>query len=64
MPGEDIVNLRHRRETPYKEPPLQGDCLSYHSFINQELGVGVDLKWPIDTPLGGLVSGCGGDLSW
>ena len=63
MPGEEIVDLRHRRETPCKEPPLQGECLSHHSFISQELGVGVDLELPVDTPPVGLVSGFGGDLS-
>ena len=63
MPGEEIVDLRHCRETPCKDPPLQGECSSHNSFVNQELGVGVDLKLPIDTPPFGLVSGLGGVLS-
>ena len=41
MPGEETVDLRHRRETPCKDPPLQGECLSHHFFISQLLGVGV-----------------------
>ena len=64
MPGEEIVDLRHRRETPCKDPLLQGEFSSHHSFISQELGVGVDLKLPVDTTPIGLVSGWGGDLSW
>ena len=61
MHDEEIVDLRHRRETPCKDPPLQGECLSHYSFISQELGIGVDLELPIDTPLVRLVSGWGGD---
>ena len=64
MPGEEVVDLRHRQETPSKYPPLQSECSSNHSFISQELGIGVDLKLPVDTPPIGLVSGWGGDLSW
>ena len=64
MAGEEVVDLWHRWETPCKYPPLQGECSSHHSFISQELGVGVDLKLPIDTPPVGLVSGYGGDLNW
>ena len=64
MPREEIVDLRHRREAPYKDPPFPGEYSSYHSFISQELGIGVDLKLPVDTPPIGLVSGFGGDLSW
>ena len=54
MPGEEIVDLRHRLETPCKYLPLQGECLSHHSFIIQEHGVGVDLKLPVNTPPVGL----------
>ena len=64
MPGEEVVDLRHHRETPCKDPPLQGECSSHHSFISQELGVEIDLKLPVDTPPVGLVSGWGGGLSW
>ena len=64
MPGEEVVDLRHRWETPCKYQPLQSECLSHHSFISQELGVGVDLKLPIDIPPVGLVNGWSGDLSW
>ena len=64
MPGEEIVDIMHRQETPCKDPPLQGECSSHYSFISQELGVGVDLKFPVDTPPVGLVSGWGGCLSW
>ena len=64
MSAKDIVDLKHRLETPCKDPPLQGECLSHHSFISQELGVGVDLKLPVDTPPVGLVSGWGRGLSW
>ena len=64
MPGEEILDLRHRRETPYKESPLQGEFSSYHSFISQELSVGVDLKLPVDTPPVGLVSSRGEGMSW
>ena len=64
MPDEEIVDLRHYRETPCKDPPLQGECSSHHSFISQELGVGVDLELPIDTQSVGLVNGWGGDLNW
>ena len=64
MPGEEIVDLRHRRETLCKDPPLQGEWSSHHFFISQELGVGVDLKLPVDTPPVGLVSSWGGGLSW
>ena len=48
MPGEYVVDLRHRGETPCKYPPLQGECSSHYSFISQELGVGVDLKLPVE----------------
>ena len=64
MPGEEVVDLRHHRETPCKYPPLKSECSSHHSFISKELGVGVDLKLPVDTPPVGLVSGWGGDLCW
>ena len=64
MSGEEIVDLRHHRETPCKDPPLQGECSSHLSFIIHKLGVGVDLKLPVDTPPVGLVSGWGGDLNW
>ena len=64
MPGEEVVDLRHRRESRYKYPPLKSECLSNNSFISQELGIEVDLKRPVDTPPVGLVSGWGGDLSW
>ena len=62
MPGEEIVDLRHRRETPCKDPPLQGKCSSHHSFISQDLSVEVDLKLPVDTPPVGMVSGWGVEL--
>ena len=64
MPGEEIVDLKHRRETPCKDPPLQCECSSHNSFVVQELGVGVDLKLPVDTLPFGLVSSWGGVLSW
>ena len=64
MSGEDIVDLRHRRETPCKDPPLQCECSSHNSFVIQELGVGVDLKLPVDTPPVGLVSSLGEGMSW
>ena len=64
MPGEEIVDLRHLPETPCKDPPLQGEYSSHHSFFSQELGVGVDLESPVDTPPVGLVSGWDGDLNW
>ena len=64
MPGEEIVDLRHRRETPCKDPPLQGECSSHNSSVSQELGIGLDLKLPVDTPLVGLVSIRGEGLSW
>ena len=64
MSGEEIVNLKHRRETPYKDPPLQCDCSSHNSFVIQELGVGVDLKLPVNTPLVGPVSSRGEGMSW
>ena len=64
MPGEEVVDLRNRRETPYKDPPLQSECSSHHSFISQELGIGVDFKLRINTPPVGLVSGWSWDLSW
>ena len=61
---EEVVDLKHRQETPCKYPPLQSECSSHHSFISQELGVGVDLKLPVDTSPVGRVSGWSGDLSW
>ena len=64
MPDEEIVDLMHRRETPCKDSLLQGEYLSHHSFIIEELGVGVDLKLPVDTSPVGRVSGWSGDLSW
>ena len=64
MHGEEIVDLRHRQKTPYKDPSLQGECFSHHSYISEELGVGVDLKYPVDTPSVGLVSCWGWGLSW
>ena len=64
MPSKEVVDLRHRWESPYKYPPLQGECLSHYSFISQELGVGVNLKLAVDTPLVWLVRGWGGDLGW
>ena len=64
MPGEEIVDLKHRRETPCKDPPLQCECSSHNSFVVQELGVGVDLKLPVDTPLVGLVSSRCEGMSW
>ena len=64
MPNEEVVDLRHHRETPCKYPPLQSECSIHHSFISQELGVGVDLKLLVDTPSVWLLSGCGGDLTW
>ena len=64
MPGEDIVDLRHHRETPCKDPPLQGECSSHHFFISQELGVRVDLKLPVDTPPIGMVSSRGEGMIW
>ena len=60
MPGKEIVDLRHRREAPCKELALLGECLSYHSFISQELGVRVDLKLPVDTPSLGWLVACVG----
>ena len=44
MPSEEVMDLRHRWETPCKYLPLQGECPSHYSFISQELGVGVNLK--------------------
>ena len=64
MPGEEIVDLRHRLETTCKYLPLQGECLSNNSFVSQEHGVGVELKLPVDTPPIGLVNGWGESLSW
>ena len=64
MPGEEIVELRHLRKTSCKEPLLKGESLSYNSFVSEELGIGVDLKFPIETPPIGLVSGWGGGLRW
>ena len=64
MTGEDIVDLSHRRETPYKDTPLQYECSSHNAFVIQELCIGVDLKLPVDTPLVGLVGGWSGNLSW
>ena len=64
MPGEEVVDLRNHRETPYKDPPLKGQCSIHHSFISQEYDVGLDLKFHIDTPPVGLVSGWGEGLSW
>ena len=64
MLGEEIVDLRHRRENPCKDPPFPGEYSSYHSFISQELGIGVDLKLPVDTQSVGLVNGWGGGLNW
>ena len=64
MPGEEIVDLRHRRETPGKDPPLQCECSSHNSFVVQELGIGVDLKFPVDTLLVRLVSSRGEGMSW
>ena len=57
MPGEEVVDLRHRWETPCKYPPLQGECSSHYSFISQELGIGVNLKLAVDTPPVWLVIG-------
>ena len=31
MPGEEVVDLRHRWETPCKYPPLQSECSSHHT---------------------------------
>ena len=64
MRGEEIVDLRHRRQTSRKDPPLQFNCSSHNSFVIQELGIGLDLKLPVDTPLVGLVSGWGAGFSW
>ena len=64
MSGEEIVDLRHHRETPYKDPPLQCECLSHNSFVIQELDVGVDLKLPVDLPPVRLVSSRGEGLIW
>ena len=64
MSGEEIVDLRHHRETPSRDPPLLCECSSYNSFVFQELGVGVDLKLPVDTPPVGLVSSRGEGMSW
>ena len=64
MTAEEIVDLRHRRETLCKDPPLQGECSSHNSFLSEELGVGVDLKLLVDTPPVGLVSSRGEGMSW
>ena len=64
MPTEEIVDLRHHRETPCKDPPLQGECSNHNSFVIQELGVGVDLKFPVDTPPVGLASSRCEGMSW
>ena len=64
MLDEETVDLRHRWETPWKDPPLQGECSSHHSFISQELGIGIDLKLPVDTLPVGLVSGWGAYRNW
>ena len=64
MPGENIMDLMHRRETPCKDPPLQGECSSHHSFVIQELCIGLDLKLPVDAPPVGLVSSWGEGMSW
>ena len=64
MPSEEIVDLRHRRETLGKDPPLLGECPSHNSFVSQELGVEVDLKLSVDTPPIGLVSSRGEGMSW
>ena len=60
MPGDEIVDLRHRGGTSCKDLRLKGECSSHHSFISQELGIRVDLKLPIDTPPICLVCGWGG----
>ena len=63
MLGVEVVDLRHRWETPCKYPPLQGECPSHYSFISQEFGVGVNLKLAFDAPPVWLVRGWGGDLA-
>ena len=64
MSGEETMDLKHRRETPCKDPPLQCECSSHNSFIVQELGIGVDLKLLVDTPPVGLVRSRGEGMSW
>ena len=64
MSGEEIVDLKHRGKISHKDPPLQCKCPSHNSFVNEELGVRVDLKLPVDTPPVGLVSSWGGGLRW
>ena len=44
MPGKEIVDLRHRRETSCKDPLLQGECLSHHSFVANPEGVPVSVR--------------------
>ena len=64
MSAEEIPDLRHRQETPYKDPPLKCKCLTHNSFVIQELGIGIDLKLPVYTPPVGMVGDRGESTSW
>ena len=55
MFGEEIVDLRHRRETFRKDLLLQCKCLSHNSFVIDKLCIRIDLILPVDTPQVGLV---------
>ena len=64
MYGEEIVDLRHCRETPCKDPPLQCKCTSHKSFVIQELCIKIDLKLLVYTLPVGLVNSRGEGMSW